>query len=63
MSIPKLGSTKERDGEGNGIPVFLPGESHGQGSLVGCCPWMGLRRVGHDWSDLACTACMQGETT
>ena len=19
--------------------VFLPGESHGQGSLVGCCPW------------------------
>ena len=20
-------------------PVFLPGESHGQGSLVGCSPW------------------------
>ena len=20
-------------------PVFLPGESHGQGSLVGCCLW------------------------
>ena len=20
-------------------PVFLPGESCGQGSLVGCCPW------------------------
>ena len=20
-------------------PVFLPGESHGQRSLVGCCPW------------------------
>ena len=20
-------------------PVFLPGESQGQGSLVGCCPW------------------------
>ena len=20
-------------------PVFMPGESHGQGSLVGYCPW------------------------
>ena len=26
-------------------PVFLPGESHGRGSLVGCCPW------GHTQSD------------
>ena len=26
-------------GEGNGNPpVFLPGESQGRGSLVGCCP-------------------------
>ena len=33
-------------------PVFLPGESQGQGSLVGCCLW-GPHRVGHDWSDLA----------
>ena len=32
-------------------PVFLPGESQGRGSLVGCCLWG--RRVGHDWSDLA----------
>ena len=32
-------------------PVFLPGESQGQGSLVGCCLWG--HRVGHDWSDLA----------
>ena len=32
-------------------PVFLPGESQGQGSLVGCHLW-GFR-VGHDWSDLA----------
>ena len=31
-------------------PVFLPGESQGWGSLVGC---LGLHRVGHDWSDLA----------
>ena len=33
-------------------PVFLPGESQGQGSL----PSLGLQRVGHDWSDLAAVA-------
>ena len=27
-------------------PVFLPGEPHGQGTLVGYSPWG--RRVGHD---------------
>ena len=27
-------------------PVFLPGESHEQSSLVGYSPW---QRVGHDW--------------
>ena len=32
-------------------PVFLPGESQGRGSLVGCCLWG--RRVRHDWSNLA----------
>ena len=32
-------------------PVFLPGESQGWGSLVGCHLW-GSHRVGHDWSDL-----------
>ena len=32
-------------------PVFLPGESQGRRSLVGCRLWG--RRVGHDWSDLA----------
>ena len=32
-------------------PLFLPGESQGRGSLVGCRLW-GCR-VGHDWSDLA----------
>ena len=31
-------------------PVFLPGESQGWGSLVGCRLW-GCR-VGHNWSDL-----------
>ena len=34
-------------------PVFLPGESQGCGSLVGC---RGSHRVGHDWSDLAAAA-------
>ena len=32
-------------------PVFLPRESQGRGSLVGCCLWG--HTVGHDWSDLA----------
>ena len=35
-------------------PAFLPGESQGWGSLVGCRLWG--RRVGHDWSDLAAAA-------
>ena len=30
-------------------PVFLPGEFHGQRSLVGCSPW-GCKRVAHDWA-------------
>ena len=36
-------------------PIFLPGESQGQRSLVGL-PSMGSHRVGHDWSDLAAAA-------
>ena len=32
-------------------PVFLPGESQGQGSLG--LPSVASHRVGHDWSDLA----------
>ena len=35
-------------------PVFLPGESQGWGSLVGCRLWG--RRVRHDWRDLAAAA-------
>ena len=35
-------------------PVFLPGESQGRGSLVGCRLWG--RAVGHDWSNLAAAA-------
>ena len=33
-------------GEGNGYPVFLPGEFHGQRSLAGYSPW------GHKESDM-----------
>ena len=36
------------------IPVFLPGESQRQGSLVGCHLWD--LRVWHDWHDLAAAA-------
>ena len=35
-SIPGLG---RYPGEGNGYPVFLPGDFHGQRSLVGYSPW------------------------
>ena len=38
--------------------IFLPGESHGQKSLAGYS--QGGRRVGHDWSDLAAAALLQG---
>ena len=41
-SIPGLGRSP---GGGNGMPVFLPGESHGQRSLAGYSPW------GHKESD------------
>ena len=40
-------------------PVFLPGESQGWRSLVGCCLWG--RRVRHDWSDLACMHVLEKE--
>ena len=36
-------------------PVFLPGESQGRGSLVGCRLWG--RTVGQDGSDLAAAVC------
>ena len=35
-------------------PVFLPGESQGRGSLVGCHLWG--HTVGHGWRDLAAAA-------
>ena len=34
-------------GHGDPTPVFLPGESHGQRSLVGYSP-CGRKRVGHN---------------
>ena len=43
-SIPGLGRSPG-GGNGNPTPVFLPGESHGQRSLVGYSPW------GHKESD------------
>ena len=39
-------------------PVFLPGDSQGRGSLVGCRLWGRTESVGHDWSDLAAVAVM-----
>ena len=37
-SIPGLGRAPGEE-HGNPLQVFLPGEFHGQGSLVGCSPW------------------------
>ena len=37
-------------------PVFLPRESQGRGSLVGCRLWGRTESVGHDWSNLAAAA-------
>ena len=47
-SVPGSG---ESPGEGNGnpLPVFLPGKSRGQRSLEGSSP-RGLQRAGHDWA-------------
>ena len=39
------------EGEWQPTPVFLPGESQGQGILG--LPSMGSHRFEHDWSDLA----------
>ena len=45
-SIPGLGRFLG-GGHGNPTPVFLPGESHEQRSLMGYSP-CGYKRVGHD---------------
>ena len=38
-SSPFLETSLERRRQWHPTPVFLPGESQGQGSLVGCCLW------------------------
>ena len=40
-------------------PAFLPGESQGRGSLVGCCQWGRTESVGHNWSDLTAAAAVE----
>ena len=42
-----LGSWRSLEKEWQPTPVFSPGKSHGQRSLVGYRPW-GHKRVGHD---------------
>ena len=37
-AIPRLGG-HPRGRNGNPTPVFLPGDSHGQKSLLGYSPW------------------------
>ena len=37
-SIPGLGRSPG-EGNGNPLPAFLPGKSHGERSLVGYSPW------------------------
>ena len=44
-SIPGSGRFPRRR-KWQSTQVFLPGESHGQGSLVGYVPWS-LKRTGH----------------
>ena len=44
-SIPESGKIPWRRAW-QATPVFLPGESHGQRTLVGCSPW------GHKESDM-----------
>ena len=38
MQFPSLGQEDLEEGMAT-IPVFLPGESHGQNNLAGCSPW------------------------
>ena len=52
-SIPGLGRSP---GEGNKqlpTPVFLPGEFHGQRSLVGYSPWDGKECLMTEWLSLS----------
>ena len=44
--VRSLGQEDPLEKEMQPTPVFLPGESHGWRSLVGCSPWG--HAVGHD---------------
>ena len=44
--IPGLGRSPE-EGNGNLSPIFLPGKSYEQRSIMGCRPWS-FKRVGHN---------------
>ena len=39
MQIPSLGWEDLLEKEMQPTPIFLPRESYGQRSLLGCCPW------------------------
>ena len=45
--VPALGREDPVEKEMQPTPVFLPGKSHGQRSLVGYSPWGG-KRVGYN---------------
>ena len=49
--IPGLGRFPQRR-KWQPTPVFLPGKSHGQRSLLGCSPW---DRKESDMTEQACT--------
>ena len=46
MQVPSLGGEDLLEEEMAAPPVFLPGKSHGQSSLVGYSPW------GHEELDM-----------
>ena len=46
--VLSLGRKYPLGGNGSPLPVFLPGTSHGQRSLVGSQAFMGSQRVGYD---------------
>ena len=48
MRVQSLGQEDPLEKEMQPTPVFLPGKSHGQRSLVGYSPW-GCKRVGYDF--------------
>ena len=55
MQVPSLGGNIPWRRSWQPPPVFLPGEFHGQRSLVAYLGSIGLQRVRHDWSYWAST--------